>query len=188
MNRMRCGLVCMTSELVRMPSPKNRTPSHQRAVGDAGGREDDVLAAGEVRRPVDPLEVGNAHRAAALLVLGLVDHETGEDLAVQAAHRRRRQHPFRRAAGAHHGVHTAAGDGGGNTGRQVAIADQPDARAGRAESARSAPRGAAGRARPPSSSSTWRPSARAMARRFSRTGASRSTRCFELGPTTSFSM
>ena len=26
MKRMRCGSVCITSELVRMPSPKNRTP------------------------------------------------------------------------------------------------------------------------------------------------------------------
>jgi hypothetical protein len=26
MNRTRCGFVCITSELVRMPSPKKRTP------------------------------------------------------------------------------------------------------------------------------------------------------------------
>ena len=26
MKRIRCGLVCMISELVRVPSPKNRTP------------------------------------------------------------------------------------------------------------------------------------------------------------------
>ena len=26
MKRMRCGLFCITIELVRMPSPKNRTP------------------------------------------------------------------------------------------------------------------------------------------------------------------
>ena len=26
MNRIRCGLFCMITELVRVPSPKNRTP------------------------------------------------------------------------------------------------------------------------------------------------------------------
>ena len=53
MKRMRCGLVCITTELVRMPSPKNRTPFISVAVGDAGGREDDVLARRQVVGRVD---------------------------------------------------------------------------------------------------------------------------------------
>src|SRR6185503_19299399 len=77
---------------------------HQRAVGDAGRREDDVLAGGEVRGAVDLLDVSDPHRAAALFVLGLADDEAREDLAVQAAHRRGGQHAFRRAAGPHHRV------------------------------------------------------------------------------------
>ncbi len=81
---------------------------HQRALGDAGGREDDVLARREILRPVDPLEVGDAHRAAALLVLRRVDDEPREDLAAEAAHGRRREHALGRAADAHHGVHAAA--------------------------------------------------------------------------------
>src|SRR5579872_3124387 len=48
---------------------------HQRAVGDAGRREDDLPARREVLRRVDLLEVGDAHRAAAFLVLRLADDE-----------------------------------------------------------------------------------------------------------------
>src|SRR5262245_60215986 len=107
--------------------------AHQRAVGDAGGREDDAVARREILRAVHLLEISDAHRAAALLVLGLADHEAREDFAVQAAHRRGGQHAFRRAAGPHHRVHAGAHDRRRNAGRQIAVADQPDARAGRAD-------------------------------------------------------
>ena len=131
--RMRCGWVCITSVTVRVPSPKKRTPFISDAVGDAGGGKDDVLARGEVLRLVDPLEVGDAHRAAAGLVLWRVHHQAREDLAAQAAHRRRREHALGRAADAHHGVHAAADHRGGDAGRQVAVADQTNARAGGAD-------------------------------------------------------
>ena len=63
-------------------------------------------------------------------VLGLRDDETREDFAVQAAHRRGRQHAFRRAAGTHHRVHAGSDDRRGDSSRQVAVANQADARAG----------------------------------------------------------
>src|SRR4029078_13013776 len=44
---------------------------------------------------------------------------------------RRRQHAFGRAPGAHHGVDAGTDDRGGNAGRQVAVADETNARAGR---------------------------------------------------------
>ena len=147
MKRMRCGWVCMISELVRMPSPKNRTPLISVPSVTPVAAKMMSLARREILRPVDLLEVGDPHRAAALFVLRLGDDQPREDLAVQAAHRRRRQHAFRRAAGAHHRVHAAADHRGRDAGRQVAVADQPDARAGRADVARSASRAAAGRAR-----------------------------------------
>src|SRR5687767_4494147 len=89
---------------------------HQRAVGDAGRGEDDVLARGEIPRLVDPLEVGDAHGAATGFVFGRVYSKPREDLAAQAAHRRCRQHALGRAARAHHRVHTAADYRGGDAG------------------------------------------------------------------------
>ena len=107
--------------------------SHQRAVGDAGRDERDGVAGGQLGRRIDALEVGDAHRAAALFVLRLGDDQPGVDLAAEAAHRGGRQHAFGRAARAHHRVHARSFHGGGNARRQIAVADQPDARARRAD-------------------------------------------------------
>ena len=123
----------MMTELVRMPSPKNRTPLISVPSVTPVAAKMMLLAGREILRAVDLLEVGDAHRAAALLVLGLADDEPREDLAVQAAHRRRRQHALGRAAGAHHRVHAGADDRRRDAGRQIAVANQPDARAGRAD-------------------------------------------------------
>src|SRR3954452_6540236 len=61
--------------------------AHQRPVGDAGRGEDDRLPGRQILRPVHLLEIGDAHRTAALFVFRLADHQAREDLAVQAAHR-----------------------------------------------------------------------------------------------------
>ena len=123
MNRMRAGLLCMTSELVRVPSPKNRTPFISVPSVTPVAAKMMLLARREILRRVDALEVGDPHRPAALLVLRLGDHEPREDLAVQAAHRRGREHAFGRAAGAHHRVHAGADDRGRDAGRQIAVAE-----------------------------------------------------------------
>ncbi len=123
----------MITELVRTPSPKNRTPRISvpsvtpvaaKMTREPGARSFDA---------VDLLEVGDAHRAASLFVLGLADHETREDLAVEAAHRRRGHHAFRRAARAHHRVNAGPDDCGRDACRQIAVANQPDACAGCAD-------------------------------------------------------
>ena len=131
MKRMRCGCVCMTSDVVRTPSPKKRTPFISVPSVTPVAAKTMLLPGREVLRPVDPLEVGDAHRAAALLVLRRADDEPRVDLAAQAAHRRGGDHALGRAADPHHRVHAAADHGRRDAGGQVAVADQPDARAGR---------------------------------------------------------
>src|SRR5262245_10743811 len=107
--------------------------AHERAVGDTGGGEDDARPGGEILRSIDPLEVGNAHGAAPVFVLRLVDHQSREDLAIQAAHRRGGQHALWRPARAHDGMDAAADDGCRNPGREIAVANEPDSRAGGAD-------------------------------------------------------
>ena len=82
-------------------------------------------------------------------MLGLGDHQPRENLSIQAAQRRRGEHAFGRAAGAHHGVNAGAENRGGNAGGKIAVADQPDARAGGANIVDELARGAADRARSP---------------------------------------
>ena len=133
MKRMRCGLLCITTELVRMPSPKKRTPfSRSPSVTPVAAKISESDEA-RSRRGVDPLQIGDAHRLAAGFVLGRPHDQAREDLAVQTAHRRRGQHAFGRAADAHHRVNAAAGHRRGDARRQVAVANQLDARAGRAD-------------------------------------------------------
>src|SRR3989442_15754043 len=70
---------------------------HQRSVGDAGGGENHAGAWREILGSVNPLEIGDAHRAATLLVLGCADDEAGEDLPAQTAHGRGGTTPLRRS-------------------------------------------------------------------------------------------
>ena len=58
---------------------------------------------------------------------------SGLDLAAEAAQRRRGEHALGRAADAHDGVHAGARDRARDRGRQVAVADQLDPRARRAD-------------------------------------------------------
>jgi len=60
-------------------------------------------------------------------MLGFADDEAGENLTIEAAKRRRREHTFRSAARAHNHVHARADNSGGNAGGEVAVTDKPDA-------------------------------------------------------------
>src|SRR3954468_19884520 len=51
---------------------------HQRAVGHSSGRENDARPWREILRAIDLLEIGNAHRATPLLILGLSNDEPRE--------------------------------------------------------------------------------------------------------------
>src|SRR5262245_11479770 len=62
--------------------------THQRAISDARGSEDDLFAGGEIPGTIDPLEIRNPHRPAPLFMLGLADHQARKNLAVQAPHSR----------------------------------------------------------------------------------------------------
>src|SRR5712692_4345638 len=53
--------------------------AHQRAVGDAGGGEDDALAWRQIARAVNPREILDAHRTAACFVLRRVDDQPREN-------------------------------------------------------------------------------------------------------------
>ena len=60
-------------------------------------------------------------------------HQASAHAAVQAAQRRGGEHALGRAADAHDGVDVGAADRGRDAGREVAVADQLDARAGGAD-------------------------------------------------------
>ena len=104
--------------------------AHERAVGHARRGEDDLLARCEVALGVDALGVGDAHRQHALLVAVLGRDEASLHAAVQAAQGRGGEYALGRAADPHEGMHVRAADGRRDAGREVAVADQPDARAG----------------------------------------------------------
>src|SRR5256714_1295838 len=116
--------------------------AQERAVGDARRDEDDLPAGREVVRVVDLVRVADAHLLQArepLLGgrdLGLVnaqafvvEDEACLNLPVQTLHGRGCEHAFGRAADAHQGVYVRAGDRRRYPRGEVAVADEPDARA-----------------------------------------------------------
>ena len=161
MNCTRCGDVCMTIELVRMPSPKKRTPLIMVPSVNAGCRKDDGVASRQVCGRVDPLHVGDAHRPASLLVLRLADDQPGKDLAVQTPHGRRDQHAFRGTTDAHHRMHTTANHRRRNARREIAVRESAGCAHRSCGSHRSTVRGARGPRRSPrdrrlDGAGTWR--------------------------------
>src|ERR1700733_362310 len=104
--------------------------AQQASFGDACAGEDDSLSGREVLGVVDAFRIFYAHLGETLVVLRFGNHETGEDLTVQAAQCGRGQDAFGSAAGAHDGVDACANDRRGTPGGQGAVADQADARAG----------------------------------------------------------
>ncbi len=103
----------------------------QVAGGHPGRREHEVLARRQVLGRVDPVLVAVAHPRAAFPLLVVAVAEARLDLATEATQRGGRDDALRRAADAHDGVDAGARDRAGDGGRQVAVADELDARAGR---------------------------------------------------------
>ena len=97
---------------------------------DAAGREDNILARRQVGSPINLLRILDAHFFHPPLHRFVTNHQPPQHLAVEAAHGGGRDYAFRRPADSHHRVNARAPYSSGNPGRQVAIADQPDARAG----------------------------------------------------------
>src|SRR5262245_58757084 len=66
-----------------------------------------------------------------LFVTGFRDDQSGEDFTVQTPHRRSGQHPLGRSTTTHNRMHAAADDGRGDTGGEIAVANEADTRARR---------------------------------------------------------
>ncbi len=77
--RMRAGSVAEEGNAVEQATARN-----------SRAREDDFLARSQVRSLVDSFRVLDSHLRDALKVFGLIDHQTRENLAIQAAQCRRR--------------------------------------------------------------------------------------------------
>ena len=189
MKRMRCGSVCMIERAGADAVAEEAHALHQRAVGDAGGGEDDVLA--RARGPA-------TCRPASKSVMPIARQRSSSSGLLTTS--RAKISPFRQRIAA--AVSTPSGappmpitactpradDRRRDAGRQVAVADQPDARAGGADVGDQLLV-----ARPVEHDDDQvvdvaverRARSRAGCRAPARRG---STTCFELGPTTSFSM
>src|SRR6267143_2274185 len=112
--------------------PKKPYALQQISVRHARARKNHFLAGRQVLGVVDALRIRYAHFCQTFCVLRFAHHQPRQNLPVQATQRRRRQHAFRRAARAHHRMHSRPDDRGRNSRREVAVADQPDARPRRA--------------------------------------------------------
>ena len=97
------------------------------AVGYTTGRKDDITTGRQFVSPVDSFGILDPHLLHALLLFVIGDDQAAEDLAVEATQRGSGKHTFGRASGAHHGMNVGAGDGCGNSRRQVSISNQANA-------------------------------------------------------------
>src|SRR6516165_8883710 len=95
--------------------------------------EDNCFAGSEVFGVVDAFGIVDAHFFEALLVFRLADDEAGKNLAVEAAEGSGGEDTFGSPARAHDHVNAGTDDGGGDSGGEVAVADQANTRAGFAD-------------------------------------------------------
>src|SRR5262245_31605852 len=119
--------------------------AHQSAVCNAGSREDDLFARGQIVRVINLVGIGDAHRFQAIqhFVLGrylvsidpqpfrIVD-QTRLDLAVQTFDGSGGEHTFGSAADSHQRMNVGTGYGRRDSGGKIAVRNQTNARAGRA--------------------------------------------------------
>src|SRR5215831_8634532 len=103
---------------------------HESAVGYAGRGEDDVASRSKILGAVDLFLVFDAHLGYTFFQLRFVDHQPGEDLAVEAAHGGRSNHALGGSADPHYGMDARPQDGGGDAGGEIAVTDQADAGSG----------------------------------------------------------
>ena len=122
----------MTIESVVAPSRRVVHAVEERAVRHAGRGDEDVLARDEIVRVQDGrrVEPGVEQRLALVVV---ARPEPSLDAAADALERRGRDDAFRRAADAVEHVDARARLRRGDRRRDVAVADQADARAGLAQ-------------------------------------------------------
>ena len=118
----------MMIELVRTPSPKKRPPFiNVPSVTPVCREEDDARTGRGSFDFVDLLQVGDAHRLAALFIPGLANYQARENLAVPGSAWPAAVSTFWRAARAHDRVDARPEHGSRNTRREVAVANQANA-------------------------------------------------------------
>ena len=104
----------MTSECVRAPPPKKRTPRNSSPSVTPVAAKTMFVPGREVDRVVDAILVhDDAHALGAGPLAVAAETEAGLDLAAEAAQCRGRQHALRRAADAQDRVDAGALDGAG---------------------------------------------------------------------------
>src|ERR1035441_8876064 len=115
----------------RSPSPfaKEADALQQRTFGHAGRSEDHLLPRSQVFRLVNLVLVFNPHLRNALFQFRFVDYQPSLHVSVQAADRGRCNHAFRCAARSHDRMHPGSDHRRGNARREIAVANQLDARA-----------------------------------------------------------
>src|ERR1700722_548024 len=102
----------------------------QVSVGDAATRKNNFFSRRQVFRVVDAFWIFHAHAFKAFGVLRFAYDQPCKNLSIESAQCCCGDDSLGSAAGSHHGVNAGADDRGGNTGGQVAVADQANARAG----------------------------------------------------------
>src|SRR5580658_9831600 len=100
------------------------------AASDAGTGENDALSGRQVRGVVNALWILDAHLGHTFVMLGLCGHQTSQDLTVQTAQGCGSEHAFGSAADAHHSVHVCPANRSSDSGGEVAVSDELNARAG----------------------------------------------------------
>src|SRR5712691_1368340 len=117
--------------------------THQRSVSHTGGREDDFLARRKIVSIVSLVRIADAHRLQTLDDLSRgrhfvfvyaesfrIENQTRLNFSVQTLDRRGGQHSFGRAADTDTRVNICARYRRRNSGREIAVRDQTNARAG----------------------------------------------------------
>src|SRR5262249_15860974 len=107
-------------------------PFEEGAVGDSSCGEDELFAGREIFGFVDAVLVFDAHALRALFLVWF-HNQAPEHVAIQAADGSRSNYAFGCATGSHDRVYASPDDGGGDAGREIAVADEPDAGPGRAD-------------------------------------------------------
>src|SRR5438270_13721041 len=99
--------------------PKETNVLQEITVGYAAGGKHDVAARRQFLRGVNLRGVLYTHGLHTLTLPIVAHHQTAENLPVQTAQSRRRQHTFRSAARSHDGVDSGASHRGRNSSREI---------------------------------------------------------------------
>lgn len=121
--------IVITSECVRQPCPKKRTPRNSAPSVTPVAANTMLRPGRQIAGRVNAARIANAHGQDPLLEFRSIHHQSPDHRPVQTADGRGRDHPLRSAARSHYRVDARAAHGNGNAGRKIPIGNEPDARA-----------------------------------------------------------